>query len=188
MDKQKKQILILILLLVVVVVGYFGLKVFNQKQKEKEANEKQASKVYVLSLNKDDIQKISYTYDGIDYTFQRDGDKWIYPTDTSVVINKTNLELMAGSASKIEAVETIENVTDLEQYGLSEPVKTIEIATDEKTYCLYVGDYNTTISKYYVYLDDPSTVYTVYSNSVTCFNKTLDDVKEKTEETESVEE
>ena len=187
MKKQRRQILLLLFLLIVVLGGYFLLRTYNQHEKEKEANNIEEQKIYVLNLKKDDIQKISYSYEGVNYTFMRDGDHWIYAADTSVPINKSNMELLASSASIIMAEEKIESVTDLEQYGLAVPANTIQIETSDQSYYFYIGDYNTTIGKYYVYTDDPTTVYTVKSNYVTCFNKSLEDVTDKTDVTESVE-
>lgn len=68
-------------------------------------------------------------------------------------------------------------MTDLEQYGLSEPSQTIQITTSDQTYTLCIGNYNSIIGEYYVYADDASTVYTVTSTAVTAFEKGLEDVK-----------
>ncbi len=187
MKKQRRQILLLCILLILFLGGYFILRTYNQHEKEKEANNMEEQKIYVLNLKKEDIQKISYTYEGVNYTFMREEDHWIYAADTSVPINKSNMELMAGNAALIIAEEKIEAVPDLEQYGLSVPANTIQIETLDQIYHLYIGDYNTTIGKYYVYIDDPTTVYTVESNYITSFNKSLEDVTDKTEVTESVE-
>lgn len=82
----------------------------------------------------------------------------------------------------------IENVTDMSQYGLADPERTIQYETADRSVIINVGNLNSMTSQYYVAFPSEMKVYVVATNVVTGFNYTLDDlVEETTEETESTE-
>lgn len=179
MQKQKKQMIFLLVLLVALVGGYFGLKAYNSHVAAKEAKQEEENRILALDIDPADIQSIAYDYEETSYLFTREGYGWIYPEDTSVSIRKTAIETMAEKAASIIAVEKIEGVTNLEEYGLTEPAQIIEIITENHTYTIAVGDYNETIGKYYIYVDDTSVVYTIESGLVNSFSKNLENVKQE---------
>lgn len=186
MGKQKKQMIILLILLAAALCGYFGLRAGSRKAAQEEADAAEAAKIKAMDIERDDIQSISYEYMGVTYSFEHDGEEWSYPDDTSVSIRKSALDNLADNAAQIVAEEKIENVTDLEQYGLADPTITAKITTADHTFTICIGDYNSMVGKYYLYVDDPSVVYTVSSVAATNFNKDLDDVREEeVEETAS---
>ena len=82
----------------------------------------------------------------------------------------------------------IENVTDMSQYGLADPERTIQYETADRSVIINVGNLNSMTSQYYIAFPSEMKVYVVATNVVTGFNYTLDDLVEKTtEETESTE-
>ena len=194
MKKQKRQMVVLLVLLVVCVGGYFGLQAYNRHTEEQEAALEEAEKLMAMDISAEDIQSMTYDYEGVTYTFTRDGENWIYPEDTTIDIRETVVETMAVRAASVEAYEKIEGVTDLAQYGLDSPESTAQLVTADHTYTICIGDYNSTISKYYMYVDNADVVYTVGATIASNFYKDLEDVKEEeveeetTEETEGTEE
>ena len=84
--------------------------------------------------------------------------------------------------------QVIENVTDMSQYGLANPERTIQYETADRSVIINVGNLNSMTSQYYIAFPSEMKVYVVTTNVVTGFNYTLDDlVEETTEETESTE-
>ena len=88
----------------------------------------------------------------------------------------------------LKADQVIENVTDMSQYGLADPDRTIQYETADRSVIINVGNLNSMTSQYYIAFPSEMKVYVVATNVVTGFNYTLDDlVEETTEETESTE-
>ena len=84
----------------------------------------------------------------------------------------------------------IENVTDMSQYGLADPERTIQYETADRSVIINVGNLNSMTSQYYIAFPSEMKVYVVATNVVTGFNYTLEDlveVEETAEETESTE-
>ena len=101
----------------------------------------------------------------------------------TVLLTFTNVNGIA----PLEASQVIENVTDLAQYGLTEPQKTITVETAAKSYILYVGDKNDLTSSYYVCFPSTSTVYVVSATDINRFNYGLDELVEEETETSAEE-
>ena len=76
----------------------------------------------------------------------------------------------------------------MSQYGLTNPERTIQYETADRSVIINVGNLNSMTSQYYIAFPSEMTVYAVTTNVVTGFNYTLDDlVEETTEETETAE-
>lgn len=58
----------------------------------------------------------------------------------------------------------------------ADPSNEVEIVTEGRTYTLYMGNYNDIIGMYYIYVDDPSTVYVVTASVVNSFETGLEDI------------
>lgn len=187
MNKQKKQMLALVLVLVVLVAGYFGLQQYNKLQSEKESSE---PKNMLTDIDSDEIIKLSYTYEGEEYRFYKEDDTWLAEDDPTQSLMQYRITNLVSKAAQLEAVNTIENVTDMSQYGLSEPTRSISFETESASYIFYVGDYNSMSGVYYLCRPSDDTVYTVENSTIISFSYTWDDLIEEEEETadESAEE
>lgn len=90
----------------------------------------------------------------------------------------------------LKADQVIENMTDMSQYGLADPERTIQYETADRSVIINVGNLNSMTSQYYIAFPSEMKVYVVATNVVTGFNYTLEDlveVEETAEETESTE-
>ena len=83
----------------------------------------------------------------------------------------------------LKADQVIENVTDMSQYGLADPERTIQYETADRSVIINVGNLNSMTSQYYIAFPSEMKVYVVATNVVTGFNYTLEDLVEKTTET-----
>lgn len=182
MKKQSRHFIILIAVLVVLAAGYFILMQYNEHQQEKEANQTEGEVLAELTL--DEIERFSYVYEGETHTFEKKTveaqeeteSQWVAAEDSSLQLDQSRLDTMAGKFIHVVAQDTVTGVTDLSQYGLEEPSNVLHWETAEKSYTYYVGDYNTIAGVYYLCEPDTDTVYTVKSSMVLGFNYSLEDL------------
>lgn len=180
MKKKGLPLIIAVVCLIVLCVGYVCLIKYNDKQEKAESEES----IAVIDLKADDIQKISYQYDGKTITFIKDGEDWKLDSDASFAVDSDKVDSLISSIVSMTATRKIENVSDLMEYGLDTPGQTV-ILTDQdgKETTLCWGSNNATTSDDYVYnTADSKIVYTVASSVQSTFNKSADDYQ-ATEET-----
>ena len=185
MKKQQKQLIILLVVLVALAAGFFGLKQYNQLQSEKPEEDED---ITVVNLDRDSIVRFSYDNEGETYAFEKEGDTWYYTEDHSLTLNQNRITAMLAKVCPLTASQAIENVTDMTQYGLDQPAKTIQYETENESVILYVGDYNSVAKIHYLCKPSETTVYTVDGQSVNIFDNTLEDLIEEPDETEAVDE
>lgn len=184
MKKQQRQLFVLVGVLVVLLCSFLGLKQYNKVQADKPVEKDE--KILVIDAAAEDVTQLAYNYEGEDCTFEKEEDTWYAAQDHSLNIKQTRITSMVNGIAPLEASQVIENVTDLAQYGLTEPQKTITVETAAKSYILYVGDKNDLTSSYYVCFPSTSTVYVVSATDINRFNYGYDELVE--EETETSEE
>ena len=127
-------------------------------------------------------------YEGETYAFEKKDETWYYTDDHSLNLNQERIKAMILKVAPLKADQVIENVTDMSQYGLADPERTIQYETADRSVIINVGNLNSMTSQYYIAFPSKMKVYVVTTNVVTGFNYTLDDlVEEITEETESIE-
>ena len=185
MKKQQRQLFILVGVLVVLLCAFLGLKQYNKVQADKPAAEEE--KILVIDAAAEEVTQLAYDYEGEDCVFEKEEDTWYAAQDHSLNIKQTRITSMVNGIASLEASQVIENVTDLAQYGLTEPQKTITVETAAKSYILYVGDKNDLTSSYYVCFPSTSTVYVVSATDINRFNYGLDELVEEETETSAEE-
>ena len=131
-----------------------------------------------------------YVYEGETYAFEKEDETWYYTDDHSLILNHKRIKAITPKVAPLKADQVIENVTDMSQYGLADPERTIQYETADRSVIINVGNLNSMTSQYYVAFPSEMKVYVVATNVVTGFNYTLEDlveVEETAEETESTE-
>lgn len=188
MKKQQVQLLALIIVLVALVGGYFGLKQYNSIQAKKPQEEKTGEKI--VNLKPEDIVKFSYDYEGIEYAYENVEGTWQYSLDPSLKLNEDQIEALLSNIAPLTIEEAITDVTDMTQYGLDQPSRTISFESAQESHIFYVGDYNSLSSVYYICKPSDATVYVVNAATIDSFNVSVTDLVEETaeESTESSEE
>lgn len=176
MGKQKKHLLILVVLLIVIVGGYFGLQAFNKK---KAIDDLQRNTVRVF--NNTQVTSFTYSYGSKSYSLEKQEGRWVYTEDPSLELDDTLISAMLTVAADIPVADTIENVTDFEQYGLTEPYLSIVCSDGEKEYTVLMGDYSNTISKYFIRINGEDKVYTTDSSLYHTFTKTVESLTVQSE-------
>lgn len=179
MKKQKKQILIMGAALILLLAAYFILPKLI-KEPEKEEGESYAVTVLDSSL----ATRLSFTNDGMELSFVKEGEIWYEETDKELSIVQSSIENMVEKAGSITSSTKIDGVTDFAQYGLDEPLHTVKLTIDGKEYVIHIGDCNDITGEYYLGMDGETTVYTVSASYVTPFSTTLEALIEEEETTE----
>lgn len=186
MKKQQKQMIGMLLALVVLAAVFLGIRQYN-KNATNDTSVTESTDETVLDINSDDIVSFSYVYDGETYSFEKEDDTWYYAEDHALNLNQNRIKAMILKVAPLKVNQTITDVTDMSQYGLTDPERTIQYETADRSVIINVGSLNSMTSQYYIAFPSETTVYAVTTNVVTGFNYTLDDLVEEVEETESTE-
>lgn len=177
----------MLLALVVLAAAFLGIRQYN-KNMASTTSATEDTQETVLDVDYDDITSFSYVYEGETYSFEKEDDTWYYAGDHSLNLKQERIKAMLLKVAPLKVNQVIENVTDMSQYGLANPERTIRYETADRSVIINVGNLNSMTSQYYIAFPSEMTVYAVTTNVVTGFNNTLDDlVEETTEETESTE-
>ena len=177
----------MLLALVVLAAAFLGIRQYNKNASSATSTTEDTQET-VLDVNSDDIISFRYVYEGETYAFEKEDDTWYYADDHSLNLNQERIKAMILKVAPLKADQVIENVTDMSQYGLADPERTIQYETADRSVIINVGNLNSMTSQYYVAFPSEMKVYVVATNVVTGFNYTLDDlVEETTEATETAE-
>ena len=177
----------MLLALVVLAAAFLGIRQYN-KNASSENSTTEDTQETVLDVNSDDINSFRYVYEGETYAFEKEDETWYYADDHSLNLNQDRIKAMILKVAPLKADQVIENVTDMSQYGLADPERTIQYETADRSVIINVGNLNSMTSQYYIAFPSEMKVYAVTTNVVTGFNYTLDDlVEETTEATETAE-
>ena len=177
----------MLLALVVLAAVFLGIRQYN-KNTVSATSITEDTQETVLDVNSDDITSFRYVYEGETYAFEKEDDTWYYADDHSLNLNQDRIKAMILKVAPLKADQVIENVTDMSQYGLADPERTIQYETADRSVIINVGNLNSMTSQYYIAFPSEMKVYVVTTNVVTGFNYTLEDlVEETTEATETAE-
>ncbi len=173
MNKKKKvQLIILCVIFLVVVLAFIALKMY-QKNITDEVQEEAAS-YQVLNTDVSEVTGIGIiTEEGTTDLIREDG-TWKCLEDESVEIDSSLVESFLENICLITSDTRIENVEDMQQYGLDEPTVSVTIQWDNNMYTIKLGDYNSMITSYYISINDEKIVYTADSSIYYTLNKSLD--------------
>lgn len=187
MKKKQRQMIGMLLALVVLAAVFLGIRQYNKNTASATSTTEDTQET-VLDVNSDDITSFCYVYEGETYAFEKEDDTWYYTDDHSLNLNQDRIKAMILKVAPLKADQVIENVTDMSQYGLADPERTIQYETADRSVIINVGNLNSMTSQYYIAFPSEMKVYVVATNVVTGFNYTLEDlVEETTEATETAE-
>lgn len=187
MKKQKIQIITLLAAVVLLCAAYAGIRYYNDRQEEKEAEKEKAGTITVTDFEVSDITKFSYQLEGQTLSFTKEGENWHYDGDSSVDIDEDAVETLLSKAINVTAEETVTEYDSLEDFGLETPSNTITITTEEGDTTLLIGNQNEITNQYYLKKADSDVIYLVGSAVATGFNKTVEGLTAEEEETETEE-
>ncbi len=184
MNKKKKvQLIVLCVIFLIVVLAFIALKMY-QKNIPDEVQEEEIT-YQVLNTDASEVTEIGIiTEEGTTDLLREDG-AWKCLEDESVEIDSSLVESFLENICLITSDTRIENVEDMQQYGLDEPAISVTIQWDNNMYTIKLGDYNSMITSYYISINDENTVYTAESSIYYTLNKSMDSFQ-KADDTEKV--
>lgn len=127
-----------------------------------------------MEINPDSVQSIAWENESASLSFHKD-DTWLYDDDEAFPVDEEKIDELIQQFQAFSAAFIIEDVTDYSQYGLDDPVCTIQLATDEETYEITLGDYSTMDSQRYVSIGDGN-VYLATTDPLNDYDATLRDM------------
>ncbi len=181
---QKKQLIQFAALLILILAAagaYIGIRSFQARQEEEKSRQESEAVIPLTSFEPESVTAISYDVDKAVYAFQKEGETW-KASDSDIILDQdafTDFLKQAGSVTSETEVEIQEG----EDYGFSEPVRTVTITTKNGTSSLIFGMKNEMLEQYYVKTSESSKIYLVEESVYTIFDQTTEDFEQ--EETQS---
>lgn len=181
MKKKGLPLLIGIVALVLLVVLYVMLVRHNTKTEE----EAEDTTVKVFDLESEDVTSVQFTLDGEEETFTLEDDTWSLASDATFEVDSSKMTTLLDTVTAMAATRTLENVTDLSEYGLDEPVQTMVLTmADGTVYTICWGSTNDMTGDYYVYIKEmEGVVYTVDYTVLDALGETIEDYRAEEETT-----
>lgn len=172
--KRKTRLIILCCVLAVAVGAAVGLSLYSE-----EAEQIAESGEVVFELPVDEVTALSWEYtdeegETVSLAFTNNGG-WSYDGDASFPVDGEALTELLDYFAAMPAAFVIEDVTDYGQYGLEEPLCTINITAGETEYEIALGDYSELDYQRYLSLGD-GRVYLVNDDPMELYKITLDDL------------
>lgn len=172
--KRQTRLIALFCVLAVAVGAAVGLSLYSE-----EAEQIAESGEVVFELPVDEVTALSWEYtdeegETVSLAFTNDGG-WSYDGDASFPVDGEALTELLDYFAAMPAAFVIEDVTDYGQYGLEEPLCTINITAGETEYEIALGDYSELDYQRYLSLGD-GRAYLVNDDPMELYKITLDDL------------
>ena len=167
--KRYKRIGILLAILVVVSVAAIAAIQMEERQEQIKNSDE-----IVLEVARDTVQSLSWEYEDTALGFHKD-EKWLYDDDAAFPVDEEKIGELLSLFEEFGVTFIIEEVEDYGQYGLDEPVCTIELATEDASYTIELGDFSKMDSQRYVSIGDGN-VYLVGTDPLESFDCSLSDL------------
>ena len=182
--RKKKQLIFIFVCFTVILAAYLGSQYYqNHLPVDDEEDE-----ISVLDIDTSLVNEIGITNGEETINLQKDNDTWKCVDDKDFTIDSTKLQVFLDAAGSITSELKIENVKDMDQYGLEHPSLSISLQWDSNLYTIYIGDRNAVAGGvYYLKINDEDTDYTIENYKYNMLNKTKEDFAAE-EETETAEE
>ena len=168
MNRSKKLYILMGVLALVCVVTFGVCKYEEKKEKIKNSDE------VILEIASEDVNALSWEYESETLSFHKDK-SWSYDDDEAFPVSKEKINELLEMFEEFGVSFIIEDVEDYGQYGLDDPVCTINIETEDESYEILLGDYSTMDSERYVSVGDGN-VYLVKDDPLESFDAGLSDV------------
>lgn len=147
--KKSKRLITLVAVLAVVCVATFALTKYEKKQEEI-----QNSDAVILEISSDSVESVSWEVSEEGLAFHKTEEGWLYDDDEAFPVNEDEITDILSHFESFGVSFIIENVEDYSQYGLDNPEGTINLATEDASYELKLGDFSKMDEQRYVDIGD----------------------------------
>lgn len=168
MSRSKKLYLLLGILAAACAATFAVMQMEERKEQIEETGE------IILALPSESVEALSWEYNGETLAFHRD-ETWLYDEDENFPVSEEKIHELLEQFQSFGAAFIIEGAEDFGQYGLDEPVCTINLSTAEQAYEIKLGDYSRMDAQRYVSIGDGN-VYLVRHDPMDEFDAVLSDL------------
>ena len=168
MRKATKLYALLGVLLVVCIAAFAVSRYEEKKEQIKNSGE------VILEIPTDSVTALSWTNDSGTFSFTKD-ETWVYDDDNAFPVDEEKINDLLEQFTSFAAAFAIDDVKDYAQYGLDEPVCTIQITAGEESYTVELGDFSKMDEQRYVSIGDGK-VYLVSHDPLDEFDAVLRDM------------
>lgn len=156
-----------------------GIYIMMKKQNDTEETSvtEEEEQQEVLSVSEDEIKNLSFRMEGDEVTWSKEEENWTLSQDENFPVDANKMKSLTSALSSLTAERTLEEVSNLKDYGLETPENVIEIEkTDGSTESISVGSKNPSTGHTYVSVgENKDTVYTVSSDLASVFSGSIYD-------------
>lgn len=165
--KKALPLIIGIIVFCLLLGGYFALREDNRRKEEQERAQE-----FLYNYASGDITALSFTNaEEAELTLELLDGVWKLKGSGDTQISAAKVEELLDKVKTLTVSNTLQNVEDLEPYGLAKPSNRVAFTAAGTEVSLCIGAYNATTASQYVYLnDDTSTVYAVNAELTGVFN------------------
>ena len=172
---KRKTRLIALLCVLAIAVGVTVAVSLTEREREAIAE----SGEVVFELPADEASALAWSYtDGeageLSLSFTKEDGGWTYDGDAAFPVDDEAVAELLGYFEAVQAAFVIDDVTDYAQYGLEDPVCTIDISAGDGEYEILVGSYSELDYQRYISAGDGK-VYLVNDDPMDYYKTELDD-------------
>lgn len=157
---RNKRAIILIVVLITACMATFALSQYEEKQEQIKSSD-----AILLEIPCDTVQTLAWEYEGSSFSFHKENDGWLYDADTAFPVNEEKINSILSVFESFGVAFIIETVEDFNQYGLKEPVCTMQLSTEETQVTIQLGNFSKLDEQRYVSIGDGN-VYLVRNDPV----------------------
>lgn len=168
MNRSKKLYVLLGILAAACIATFAVMQMEERKEQIKETGE------IILELPSESVQSLSWEYNEETLAFHKD-ETWLYDEDENFPVSEKKINELLEQFQAFAAAFIIEDVEDFGQYGLDDPICTINLSTGEQSYEVKLGDYSKMDSQRYVSIGDGN-VYLVKHDPLDEYDAVLSDM------------
>lgn len=165
--KKKRGLLYGTAALAALCVIYVGVGQYMNHSKEQAKEKEEGEKAYLTDLS--NVSSLSYDLDGQELSFTKKDGKWGYDKDDLFPVKQEEMESLASTVSKLEALRKLEGGDSLSAYGLDKPIRKISAAAEDGTKSVILLGNATGDGDYYASVEGQDTPYLISS---TLYNET----------------
>lgn len=165
MNRSKKLGILLGILVIACVATLAVIQMEERKEQIRNSEE------IILEVPSDTVQSLSWEYEGNTLAFHK-AETWLYDGDEAFPVSEDRIHDLLEPFEAFGVSFVIEDVEDYGQYGLDDPLCTIDLATEEQSWQILVGDYSKMDSKRYVSIGDGK-AYLVQNDPLDYFDADL---------------
>lgn len=171
--KRSAKTLILLAALLLCVGGYYLL---NQGGETATVTEESGAFDLTAHLA-EDVTGLKWSKDDADYHFVKEDDTWVNANNSAFPVDQAAMQALADDLANLTATRKLEDVADLNAYGLETPSFTVTATWSDGSSTTYgMGDSTPFADGYYLTIGQENIAYTIASSLSTMFSDDLNDL------------